>query len=132
MSTPTSPEGLRRYDGLPPVEAVVRAWTEPGPRPDWHERMRREVQSTMPLLARALDRLADAGPGRDDDLARAHGLIRTLYLAGLEYVASSRYGGWDEPASVSGYDAHGNTNLSAEQEDLLRQIMGMADPRDEV
>ncbi|MQB01956.1 MAG: hypothetical protein GEU78_17095 [Actinobacteria bacterium] len=45
MTTPTTPPELRQYDHLPAVEAVVRAWTEPG---GFH----------MPTLARALDRLA--------------------------------------------------------------------------
>lgn len=57
--TPTTPRGLRRYDDLPPAEAVVQAWTSPGPRPDWHHACVAEVRAAMPLLARALDRLAD-------------------------------------------------------------------------
>jgi hypothetical protein len=58
MSTPTTPTGMTRYDHMPPAEAVVLAWTKPGPRPDWHEKMCERVRLEMPLLARALDRLA--------------------------------------------------------------------------
>ena len=57
-TTPTTPEGLRRYDHLPALNAVVAAWTEPGQRPEWHEKMRERVRLEMPLLARALDRAA--------------------------------------------------------------------------
>jgi hypothetical protein len=57
-TTPTTPEGLRRYDDLPAVEAVLLAWTEPGIHPAWWHRDRQaELRKAMPLLARALDRL---------------------------------------------------------------------------
>jgi hypothetical protein len=55
--TPVTETGLRRYDHLPSVEAVYRAWNEPGPRPDWHKRTKADIYDSMPLLARALDRL---------------------------------------------------------------------------
>lgn len=58
VRTPTTPSGLRRYDHLPADEAVVRAWVDAGVRPRWHERMRRRVTREMPVLARALERLA--------------------------------------------------------------------------
>lgn len=58
MRTPTTPEGERRYDHLPAAEAASRAWTSSGANPEWHERAKAEVRSAMPLLARALDRLA--------------------------------------------------------------------------
>ncbi len=45
-------------DGMPPAEAVVMAWTYPGRRPDWHAMCKAELRASMPLLARALDRLA--------------------------------------------------------------------------
>jgi hypothetical protein len=48
------------YDNLPPEQAVLKAWTRPGPRPDWHRKMQDEVRKVMPLLARALDRMSDA------------------------------------------------------------------------
>lgn len=56
--TPVSYAGERIYDHLPAREAVLRAWTVPGSNPTWHESARREVAGVMPLLARALDRLA--------------------------------------------------------------------------
>jgi hypothetical protein len=59
--TPTTEAGLRRLDSLPAAEAVLVAWTAPGPRPDWHFKMQAEVRDSMPVLARALDRLAREG-----------------------------------------------------------------------
>lgn len=56
--TPVTPEGLRTYDDLPAVEAVVAAWTTPGRRPDWDREVAREFRDAAPVLARALDRLA--------------------------------------------------------------------------
>lgn len=44
-----------------------RAWSEPGPRPGWHEAMRQRVRRDMPLLARALDRLAGQVDSPDSD-----------------------------------------------------------------
>lgn len=35
--------------------AVLRAWTNAGPRPDVHRRSKDVVRKTMPVLARALD-----------------------------------------------------------------------------
>jgi len=58
VKTPFTPEGLRRYDDLPPVEAVVAAWTTTGRRPDWDLRVAGMIRDAAPLLARALDRLA--------------------------------------------------------------------------
>ncbi|MQB01462.1 MAG: hypothetical protein GEU78_14415 [Actinobacteria bacterium] len=58
MTTPTTPQGLRQYDHLPAAEAAVRAWTMPGRFPGWHSRMQRRVRRGMPVLGRALDRLA--------------------------------------------------------------------------
>lgn len=63
MKTPTTPEGLRKFDHLPPVEAVWRAWTDPGPNVEWHNRAKQQVQDAMPLLARALDRVVHGEPG---------------------------------------------------------------------
>lgn len=56
--TPATERGMRLYDALPPAEAVRRAWTDQGAAPAWHDAMKAEVASHMPLLARALDRLA--------------------------------------------------------------------------
>lgn len=53
--------GVRRYDDLPPLDAIVAAWTEPGPNPFWHKRARMAVHRAMPELARALDRAAAEG-----------------------------------------------------------------------
>lgn len=57
--TPTTPDGLSQFDGEDAVAAVIKAWTEPGPHPEWHTMMQRQVKIQMPVLARALDRLAD-------------------------------------------------------------------------
>jgi hypothetical protein len=57
MTTPTTPEGLRQYDHLPAVEAVLLAWTDPGTHPAWHRDRQAELRRAMPVLARALDRL---------------------------------------------------------------------------
>lgn len=50
--------GLGLYDGLYSLDAVIESWRNAGPRPAWHEARKREVRDAMPLLARALDRLA--------------------------------------------------------------------------
>lgn len=57
--TPVTPSGLHGMDQLPPEEALVRAWTVPGRNPAWHRLTVRVVRDAMPLLARALDRLAE-------------------------------------------------------------------------
>lgn len=54
---PVTPGGLRKYDHLPPVEAVVKAVTETGPNPDAHVKAFAELANSMPLLHRALLRL---------------------------------------------------------------------------
>lgn len=61
VPAPTPRPGLHMYDHLPPVEAVVRAWNQPGTNPEWHEAMRRQTRYNMPILARALDRLTNEG-----------------------------------------------------------------------
>lgn len=55
--TPVTPRGLRKFDHLPPVEAVIAAWTSAGSNPSWGEAAIAETRASMPLLARALDRL---------------------------------------------------------------------------
>ncbi len=55
--TPTTGQGLAQYDRLPPSEAARRAWREFGSNPAWHAKMQDEVRKSMPLLARALDRM---------------------------------------------------------------------------
>ena len=57
MRTPVPGTGLKQYDDLPPVEAVIKAWTLAGYYPEWHHRQKTELYHDMPLLARALDRL---------------------------------------------------------------------------
>lgn len=63
-NTPTTAAGLRKFDRWPAIEAVAHAWNDAGSNPAHHHRMRAEVARSMPLLARALDRLAKE---RDDD-----------------------------------------------------------------
>lgn len=58
MNRPSPRERIRGYDALPPAEAVAAAWANPGPHPAYHRRMQAEVRQSMPVLARALDRLA--------------------------------------------------------------------------
>lgn len=55
--TPVTPRGLRKFDHLPPAEAVIAAWTSTGSNPSWGEAAIAETRAAMPLLARALDRL---------------------------------------------------------------------------
>lgn len=57
MHTPHVPEALRMYDDLPTDLAVVAAWTNAGPYPEWHEKCRRQVHALMPVLAHNLDRM---------------------------------------------------------------------------
>lgn len=64
IHTPATPEGLRKHDRLSAQESVVRAWGDPGRHPGWHEAAKGDVRRAMPLLARALDRLAKEA---DDD-----------------------------------------------------------------
>jgi hypothetical protein len=59
VTTPTDPPGLSQYDHLPALDAVRLAWMNPGRDPEWHRRMQEEVRRAMPVLARALDRMAD-------------------------------------------------------------------------
>lgn len=55
--------GVRRYDDLPPLEAIVAAWVTEGPSRFWHRRAKMAVHRAMPELARALDRAAaERGP----------------------------------------------------------------------
>lgn len=58
--TPVTRAGLKQYDHLSPEDAVLKAWTDPGTNPGWHYAMKRDLHKSMPLLARALDRLAES------------------------------------------------------------------------
>ena len=63
MDTPTDPRRARDLASRgTPAQAVARAWTDPGPRPDWHRAAQDEVRRAMPTLAAALDRLAEEAP----------------------------------------------------------------------
>lgn len=55
--TPVTEKGLKKYDHLPPAEAVMNAWYNPGDNRRHHFLMRAKVRRQMPLLARALDRM---------------------------------------------------------------------------
>ena len=55
--TPVTPRGLRKFDHLPPCEAVIAAWTSVGSNPSWGSDAIAETRAVMPLLARALDRM---------------------------------------------------------------------------
>ena len=57
--TPYTRSGIKKYDNDPAVQAVINAWTIPGHNSYWHEKMKRNVREQMPVLARALDRLAE-------------------------------------------------------------------------
>lgn len=57
--TPVTDRGLRKLDGLSAVDAVVTAWADPGLHWRWHHMTRRVVRASMPLVARALDRMAE-------------------------------------------------------------------------
>lgn len=61
VRTPHTPSGLKQLDELEPAHAVLHAWVTPGPSPEWHDRAKASVRATMPLLARALDRLQAEG-----------------------------------------------------------------------
>ena len=48
---------IHEYDHLPPLEAVVAAWSIPGRSRVYHAYMQVRLEREWPLLARALDRL---------------------------------------------------------------------------
>lgn len=60
MTTPTAREDPTRYDDLPPLEALRRIWSEPGPDRYEFEAMHISVRDHWPELARALDRATEA------------------------------------------------------------------------
>jgi len=43
------------------VEAVRRAWNEPGPRPDIHRKAQARLRREWPALAKAVEALAKEG-----------------------------------------------------------------------
>jgi hypothetical protein len=59
--------GLDKYDHLSPEESVVAAWTASYANPELNETAKDQVRDAMPLLARALDRMANDASDNDDD-----------------------------------------------------------------
>lgn len=57
MKMPVTYKGLRKYDDLPALEAVVKAWTTLGRNPRAHLFAQDKVRDLMPVMARALDRV---------------------------------------------------------------------------
>lgn len=43
------------------VQAVIEAWTDPGPYPEYHYRMQASLREQWPTLGYALDRLTKKG-----------------------------------------------------------------------
>ena len=72
--TPVTPRGLRKFDHLPPAEAVIAAWTSTGSNPRWGEAAIAETRAAMPLLARALDRLVQQQEELVDEWMQVTGL----------------------------------------------------------
>lgn len=62
LRTPTTKAARERAAQQPALDAVLNAWTQPGPRPAWHQARQDDVRAAMPLLADALDRLAKEHP----------------------------------------------------------------------
>ena len=55
-------KNIEMYDRLDPASAVRKAWRDPG-KSEWtHREAQENLRKTMPLLARALDRLVDTHP----------------------------------------------------------------------
>lgn len=48
---------LDMYNHLDPVEALVAAWVFPGEHPVYHRNMQDRVARSMPLVARAIERI---------------------------------------------------------------------------
>lgn len=65
--TPVTESGLTQFDELDPKEAVLQAWTDAGNHPAYHQLMQRRLREEMPVLARALDRLAETPRQKRDD-----------------------------------------------------------------
>ena len=56
-----------KYDHLPPLDAVVAAWSNPGRVPSYHAYMQVRLELEWPLLARALDRLVQENQQKEKD-----------------------------------------------------------------
>lgn len=63
MKTPINISRIEIYDHLSPQEAVVAAWTKAGNNECWHRQCKVQLRNSMPLLARAIERLAENPPG---------------------------------------------------------------------
>ena len=59
LDTPINYRALTELAKIPPVDAVVDAWTNAGENPHWHEVAKYQVRRCMPLLAEALELLAE-------------------------------------------------------------------------
>lgn len=59
MKTPITGNAIKKYDNDPVLVALAKAWYIAGSNPAYHSRMVKQVEASMPLLARALDRLPD-------------------------------------------------------------------------
>lgn len=57
-NTPVTKTGLEQYDHLPAAEAVVAALVNPGQHLEFHKAKLSELSRNMPVLYRALVRLA--------------------------------------------------------------------------
>jgi hypothetical protein len=49
---------LDMYDGYSARMAVVAAWSNPGPQPETHRKLKQSVIRDWPILARAIERLS--------------------------------------------------------------------------
>ncbi len=63
-------KNIEMYDMLPPEQAAARAWGDPGRSPHIHREAQDNLRRSMPLLARALDRLVDTGRGSSSETGR--------------------------------------------------------------
>ncbi len=82
MKTPTTPEGLKKFDHLMPMDAILLAWHDPGSNPEWHAAAKKQVADSMPLLARALDRLPSILSKDSLDTILSKPLIETVRCGG--------------------------------------------------
>lgn len=71
---------IQKFDGMVAEAAVLRSWMDPGRNPAYHDQMQQIVRESMPLLGRALDRMAEE---RGHDKDRGHGSTRTSHCASV-------------------------------------------------
>lgn len=77
-NTSVTQEDLEQFDGLTAIEAVAKAWSESGEFPTWHYRMQQIVRKTMPVLGRALDRLATEYVAHLERVTRTNQMFATI------------------------------------------------------